>query len=337
MNRTGLRGTVTAALFCLAALSQSHIAFAVEPVGHVVAGAADSVARHSQGDVGDPERPDPESPVPIEVPALPEGTPSTILPYAGKYEPRIGGWLLSRDDKLRLDIGTSVPLFERKREEGVFPGREGGPIRFVGYTLSAGVDFFTWTQLRSVGRFKFPVEAVDYYFGLYGAFQPQTDFEGFPLDVRLRLAHISAHLVDGDPRIAGGTNPEITYSREFIDLLTGQSRHMYRNSGRWYVGGVWSFSSIPSSIGRVVPYAGGDLSMELMQDVPLTFRLGYEFRLNTELETIGENLLRAGLKFAKLYDNGVVLELAYYAGRSPYGQFFDRREEYVSFGFSVDH
>ena len=253
--------------------------------------------------------------------------PAAWFPYAGKIEPRVGNWFQAGEDDLRLDIGTSIELYNSSDAPLSHPVKD---------EVSAGVEFFTWTQLRAAGRFKFPVEAVDYHFGVFASYHP-IDFAPFPLDVRLRVAHISAHLVDGDPGINANPDTAITFSREFVDLLVGANDYGKEVSYGWYVGGVWLFSTIPSSIGRVNPYVGLEYSRVIWEDMPLTLRLGYEFRLNTELATIGENHARVGLKFADLYDNGVVLEAIYYAGRSPFGQFFDRREEHFSIGFLVEH
>lgn len=249
-------------------------------------------------------------------------------PYAGKVEPRIGSWFSTNDEKLRLDIGTSVDLL----------ALEGPTLNHGGraWDMEFGVDFFTWTQLRSAGRFKFPVEAVDYYFGVYGAYRPYSDAD-FPLDVRLRLAHISAHLVDGDPGFIANPDTSITYSREFVDLLAGRYLYLPTVTFGLYAGATWLFSTIPSSIDRITPYAGISYGNELTPDIPLTLRLGYEFRLNTELVTIGEHQVRMGWKFASLYDNGVALEVVYSSGRSPFGQYFNRRYEQTSIGFLVEH
>lgn len=262
--------------------------------------------------------------------------PTVIHPYAGKVEPRVGNWFQTDEEQLRLDIGTSISLLKQhlhdphRNTEVQYPP----PKRYS--TLDFGVDFFTWTQLRSIGSFKFPVEAVDYYFGVYGAHQPLEDAV-IPVDVRLRLAHISAHLVDGNPGLLADPDTAITYSREFVDLLVGRYTYREKKYYGWYGGGTWLFSTIPSDISRITPYVGAEYAQALGEGLPLTLRLGYEFRLNTELETIGENHVRLGLKFAGLYKNGVALEGLYYNGRSPFGQFFDRREEYFSIGFLVEH
>lgn len=254
-------------------------------------------------------------------------------PYAGKFEPRIGGWVESADSKLRLDIGTSVNLWD------VVPMAD--PTSRVGLVL--GTEFFTWTRLRSAGGFKFPVEAVDYYFGLFGQFHLLEINREWALNAKLRAAHISAHLVDGDSLFFASGGKPMTYSREFLDLRVGGDFGGIAAPLKWgyvdlhpYVGGHFLFNTIPDTLGRFSPYAGVDLAWQ-QHNVPISLRAGYEARLNTELEPIGEHLIRAGIKLASVYANGVIIEGAYYSGRSPYGQLFNRRENYFSLGFSVEH
>lgn len=259
--------------------------------------------------------------------------PGSVLvpgPYAGKYEARIGGWRESENDKLRLDIGGSVDIV-RYGERGK-----------TGDVFSAGADFFTWTRLRAAGGFKFPVEAVDYYFGINGAWRSES-YTGIPFNLRVRLAHISAHLVDGDPSFTSPQQQYITYSREFLDVMMNiHGIEMISPVGdanialRPYAGAQWLFHTIPDTLGVVTPYAGLDLSWQPGPALPLTFRFGYEARLNTELEPIGEHQARLGVKIGDVDSRGVILEGSYYSGRSHYGQHFSRREEFFSLGFAVE-
>ncbi len=254
-------------------------------------------------------------------------------PYAGKIEARIGGSRESVNDKLRLDIGASVPIvgFDLERDT------EGRTVS----GLTFGADFFTWTRLRSSGNFKFPVEAVDYHFGVRGDwFENGDDRPG--AEARLRIAHISAHIVDGDPSFTDPEQRYFTYSREFIDLLGGYRTPLggddasSRGTMRTYLGGIWLFNTIPDTLGTLTPYGGFDAAWEPWKDRPFTLRAGYELRISSELETVAEHQARIGLKFGHIDSRGVTVEAAYYAGRSPYGQHFFRKEEYYSLGFSVD-
>jgi len=279
--------------------------------------------------------------------SLPERSGRALMPYAGKYEPRIGGSRESERDKLRLDIGAGVDLFEIRYTKPITETTMGMPIqespfrREVG-RLSFGTEFFTWTRLRAADNFKFPVEAVDYYFGIRG--QMHFD-EQIVSDVRLRVAHISAHLVDGDPSFTSPVQQYMTYSREFADLMVG-----FMPLVRWislgsndrtgarirpYVGAQWLFHTIPDTLGMLTPYAGLDVAVQPFR-VPVALRFGYEARLNTELEPIGEHEVRLGVKFGMIDSHGLLIEGSYYSGRSHYGQHFSERERYFSLGFAVD-
>lgn len=261
-------------------------------------------------------------------------------PYAGKYEARIGGSRESENGKLRLDIGYAAELY--RLEQSTEPTGDDTHDPLVPWappdlSLALGADFFTWTRLRSTASFKFPVEAVDYYFGLSGAVQRPLNHRTL-LQARLRLAHISAHLVDGDPSFTDPAQRYMTYSREFADatvgLLTGIGRG---NSGsRAYVGALAMFHSIPDTLGAVTPYIGVDINERLVRSMPLTLRMGYELRLNTELADVAEHSARLGLKLGEPDGRGVTLEGSFYHGRSHYGQHFNVVEEYFALGFAVD-
>ena len=263
-------------------------------------------------------------------------TPS-LTPYAGKYEARIGGSRESVDDKLRLDIGASLDIYTRSYIE-----QDGSGMDIERMRLSLGADFFTWTRLRSAGNFKFPVEAVDYYFGINGRARFANSLIS---DARLRIAHISAHLVDGDPSFTSPEQKYMTYSREFADLTVGflpgfgnvwgDGHHVARV--RPYVGAQMLFHTIPDMLGKLTPYAGLDAAWQPASQLPVVLKLGYEARLNTELEPIGEHQFRLGLKLGSIDSRGVLIEGSYYAGRSHYGQHFSEREKYVSLGFGIDY
>ena len=288
--------------------------------------------------------------------------------YGAKFAPRIGGWIESANDKVRLDIGGTIPLYAKKvlgyhrlqyydhvssgwDDDGNFFCDEpliGTISASTTEAFSIGIDFYTWSRLRSENNFKFPVEGVDYYFGFYGSIDLLQDSHRPPLQASLRIAHISAHLVDGDPQFVLPNTSPIVYSREFIDLLFATELlspivvGMVNNDRvagflRPYAGAQWLFSTIPDTLGRITPYAGFDLALQLLPKIPLTLKAGYEFRLNTEYKTIGEHSLRVGFKLAEAYNNGLIIEGGYYSGRSPYGQYFDRKEEYFSLGFLFEH
>ena len=76
--------------------------------------------------------------------------------------------------------------------------------------FSFGLEGLIWSRLRSLSGFRFPVETADYFFG------PYAIFEFLGAKHRVRVSHISAHLVDGADTVVGGSSSR--FSREFISL-----------------------------------------------------------------------------------------------------------------------
>jgi hypothetical protein len=113
--------------------------------------------------------------------------------------------------------------------------------------------------------------------------------------------------------------------------------HHGPGGNRIYVGGLFMFHTIPDTLGVITPYIGTDGYVQLSAEgPPLAIHYGYEARLNTELEPIGEHLARLGVKLGRPNSNGVTVEGSYYSGRSMYGQHFSRRESFFSLGFAID-
>lgn len=269
--------------------------------------------------------------------------PLYTWPRAARHAPRIGGAVEDGGERVRLDIGGTVPLYSRTVDlrsddhSGLQPEEAGRPLVPA---LAFGVDFFTWSRLASESNFKFPVEAIDYYFGLYAGREFGYVSEGI-LFGTLRIAHISAHLVDGEERFAQSGFEPFVYSREFVDVgfgihaFFGEEDHGLRSGAvRGIVGGRWLFHTIPDTIGRFRPSIAVESEYQPQRSLPVTILAGGEVGLNTELETTLESSLRLGLKLSGIYSNGLILEAGYTSGTSHYGQYIDRAEEYFWFGFS---
>ncbi len=130
-----------------------------------------------------------------------------IQPFTAHFlEPKAGFQYLFDLEKVRIDIGTSHDIIHWKAEDESF---------------SFGADFFTYTRARSEDNFKFPVETVDYLFGVNGSYKSKIEQNEW--GARLRFSHISAHLVDGyydseSESWLNGREPFV-YSREFFELI----------------------------------------------------------------------------------------------------------------------
>lgn len=234
---------------------------------------------------------------------------------ANVFEPRIGSAYNTNDDNLRLDIGASFDLVKWNDS--------------VSNTMTIGGDFFTYTRLRSENNFKFPVETSDYFFGIN--YSSNFSLLGKGMQARIRLAHISSHLVDGYSKNDIFFKQPFVYSREFVDAtLASYFSYNSLNYIRPYIGIKYIFHTQPDDVSVMVGQLGFDLS----------------HRLNNYSEIIagvnisnGEDILniasQAGIKFNFIKNVGLFLGYYYYNGNSIHGMFYKERDNYSAIGFQI--
>ncbi len=233
---------------------------------------------------------------------------------ANVFEPRIGSSYQFSSDKLRLEIGASFDLAKLDVFENV-------EMRF-------GTDFFTYTRLRSEGSFKFPVETSDYFFGVN--FSAKRQIREIELTSRLRIAHISSHLVDG--YAAGDTflQSPFVYSREFTDLVMALGYDAFRI----YLGWQILFSTIPENFETNNYQLGIEWRQPLFSFVD--FIGGYDLKLTGIDDAYSAiHSFQTGLYFALSDNAGVAVDYNYYEGKSIHGMFYRDIDIYSSIGFRV--
>ncbi|HET6401447.1 MAG TPA: hypothetical protein VFH95_08620 [Candidatus Kapabacteria bacterium] len=103
----------------------------------------------------------------------------------------------------------------------------GRPI-FLFQGVHIGLEGLAWSRLEALSDFRFPVETVDYFFGIFF-----TQSEGRDAEWKLRISHISSHLVDGTDSVFGGSSSH--YSREFVEL-TRRARFGSHEEFQWTFG-----------------------------------------------------------------------------------------------------
>lgn len=243
-------------------------------------------------------------------------------PVAATFEPRIGANYEMAPEKLRLDIGASVDLCKLYTNQDI--------------QIRLGADFFTYTRLRSAGRFKFPVETSDYFFGINASMMHDMG-DGHHLGARLRLSHISSHMVDGytDPDWQFRRDPFV-YSREFVDLLAAWEMRGHSAKYRIYAGASAIFSTIPDDVAKFVPQIGVDAEQWLMRF--LSVRAGIDYRMmDTDALDPALNQLAAqlGIMLYTSKDTGILLNYNFYNGKSMHGMFFRERDFYHAVGFQL--
>lgn len=233
---------------------------------------------------------------------------------ANVFEPRIGSSYQFSSEKLRLDIGASFDLSEINISKNL-------ETRF-------GVDFFTYTRLRSEGSFKFPVETSDYFFGVN--FSAKKQIQDFMLSGRLRISHISSHLVDGYATGNQFNKTPFVYSREFTDLVFAAKYKIFR----FYMGWQLLFSKIPRDFAANNYQLGFDFERSLLSFLYLNG--GYDLKI----KGIGDiytavHSLQLGLYIAMSEKTGISFDYNYFDGKSIHGMFYNERDVYSSAGFRI--
>jgi len=220
---------------------------------------------------------------------------------------------------LRLDIGTSKDFVQFGNDEK---------------TYSFGGDFFTFTKLRGEKDFHFPVDAVDYLFGLNGSIKIKN--ANSECGLRMRLSHISAHFVDGHfDNYSGiwrdGRTPRV-YSREFVEFTP----FYLVNDLRIYTSYSYLFHVVPKEIGKSIFQIGGEKFFNLSFADYLFPFIAYDLRLTKIGKYSGTNSLSAGVKVGKKNSGGISFMVDYFSGNNIHGEYFDYKEKYVAFGLNLD-
>ncbi len=248
---------------------------------------------------------------------------------ADPMEPKITvmPWLEKR--KLQLDIGSSADLYQSKSNK-----------------FATGVDFATYSLLNRGDNFRFPVDAIDYLFGINASWKKPVNISVLPFDElsgKIRLSHISAHFEDGHYDAAthewiqeadwGGTIP-FTYSREFINLVVALSSPKHRI----YAGYQYLYHTIPEGINPHSFQAGVELSTSSSTYIAADFKLLPIWQPSLE-ETRGFRgtwNLQAGMRLNSIGLNKVRIACNYFSGMSRQGMYFYRPESFATAGFIVD-
>jgi hypothetical protein len=243
-----------------------------------------------------------------------------IQPFTAHFlEPKAGFQYLFDIEKVRIDIGSSHDIVHWSGKDESF---------------SFGADFFTYTRARSEDNFKFPVETIDYLFGVNGSYKSKTEQNEW--GARLRFSHISAHLVDGyyDAELASWLNGKepFVYSREFFELIA-----YYKVFDlRVYGGLTYNIHIVPDEIKKEIFQVGFDYYPDILSTSVFTPFIAYDFKLTGIDEYSGNNIISAGIKFGHPESRGFSILASYFSGKSVHGEFYDINENYATIGINLD-
>lgn len=249
--------------------------------------------------------------------------PSDLLvkPFTSNtLKPKLGFEFKSSVNEISLNIGHSADIIHYLVNNDS--------------KISFGADLFTYTLLRSQSNFHFPVDAVDYLFGVNFGFK--KSLKNCDYGARLRISHISAHFVDGhyskEEKVWRDGRDPIVYSREFIELLPFYHfKHI-----RFYAGFTYIFSLDPPDIGKDQYQLGIEYFAENLIANNITPYFAYDFRLINIYEYTGNNSIEVGFKYGYADGKGISAFFRYYSGFSIHGEYFDKKEDFTSVGFNLD-
>lgn len=263
---------------------------------------------------------------PLRLDAQDKDAPQSRLLFepvrASVLEPRVGAIIHAEDTRLRLDIGNAIDIFR-------FAPASAPSLRWA-----LGAEFFTWTALRRTADFHFPVDAVDYLFGVYASAVHDVDAQ-LALEGRFRLSHISAHLVDGSYEKSTGSwrNGQLprVYSREFFELLAAVR---IDDQLRPYIGAQYIYHIDPPDLGQFALQLGIDYMPRLAAHVHPY--IAYDLRLVTVGATSAVHAAQVGARLGSRHGAGLNVFLAWYSGLGEHGEYHDQRFTWWGPGFTVE-
>ena len=239
---------------------------------------------------------------------------------ASVFESKIGLSSNISQENLKLDIGASVDLMG---------------IKSKNYTASFGAEFFTFSNLRKEANFKFPVDAIDYYFGVSFNYKKELNPVS-TISSRLRIAHISSHFEDGHkfPRTDTIFTP-VVYSREFIELA-GLYDYKIRPAFvlRTLLGVNFLMHSIPDDFGKISVQIGN----ELRYSISNYFGLYLSNELRSAAVKGNSNFnesFETGINLGGFDNRGFNIFYSIYNGQDYKGQYYDKPLNIQSIGTHI--
>lgn len=244
-----------------------------------------------------------------------------IQPFtANLLEPRMGVVFQLNNNELNLNISNSQDILHI--------------IKIDSSVFSIGADFFTYSLLRAEKDFHFPVDAIDYLFGLNTGYRKQSGYIEY--GGRLRLSHISAHFVDGHFNHQTNTwrdgRDPMVYSREFIEFIP----YFKMKDIRWYIGYTYIFHIDPAYLGKNSFQLGFDYYFANILGHYFYPFIGYDLKFIKVRKYSGNNSFYAGIKFGYSYSRGFSIFYNYYSGNNIQGEYFDYKSTFNAIGFNLD-
>jgi hypothetical protein len=265
--------------------------------------------------------------VALIVPAVLSAADSTVVtfmpgsltfhpPAANREEARLGLAQHFGSSRMDVAIGNSVEIVRWATGER---------------SLAVAVDFFVYGLANDARGYRLKIAAADGFFGLHVSSRLSPT-----LSARFRVLHFSAHLVDGryDPQRGTWDDGLIPFpfSRNFGEFLIAWEPPLRSAGLRLYGGPSYAAIVRPRDIRKLSFLFGGELRSTTS---PVLYLAVHENLAGSSALCLTHEA-EAGVKFGRWDHGGVRLYVAGLSGLDPFGEFYNRRIEYLSAGFAID-
>ncbi len=249
---------------------------------------------------------------------------------ANLIEPRIGLLKFTCTDEMRVDIGNSIDMTAFELDQN--------------NSFHLGIDFFAFARTTGAQGLRLQIDAVDGFFGGHITYRNEKELTGGDFDVRLRILHHSAHLVDGhyvNSTHSWIDNREpIPYTQDFGELTLSQTALCSNFALRYYGGLAYASLIRPNTINRNSYFLGGEISspsfIGRVLGKPVNLFTAYHLAFTGEPTYHTTHQVQAGVKFGSWNEAGLTIYLAYYNGTHMFGEYYNDRLETFGLGFSVE-
>jgi hypothetical protein len=251
----------------------------------------------------------------IQVVTFPHGL---IFPplTANREEAAVGIDQHFGSSRLDVSIGNSLDVVRWVRQE---------------FTIAWGADFFAFALANDYRGYRLKIDAADGFFGMHASLYSASGWQ-----LRFRVLHFSAHLVDGHYDVSTDTwrnnVKPFPFSRNFGEMVAARTYQLGSFGGRGYAGFTYAPIVRPRSI-RACSLLGG---LELHTETSPHWYGAVHFSLFGIPSYVATWTMQGGVKFGRWNTSGIRLFVACTTGLDPFGEYYNARLQSASVGFAFD-
>lgn len=248
---------------------------------------------------------------------------------ANMQEARVGVLYFPDNANLKVDIGNSIDLlgFSWKQEK---------------VKLTFGIEFMAYALSTSFQGRRLQISALDGFFGGNASLSKVNNNN--ILQVRFRILHNSAHLVDGSydsiKREWKNNTEPIPFTRDFGEITIADN-YISTNYLLKYYGNIAYSTLVRPSDMKKYSFAGGfelssDKIIGKVFDKEASLFCAYHLNVQGVPVYTGNNNLMIGVKFGAWNEKGVVFYLSYFSGNNYFNEYYYNKIKKIGIGFFVD-